>query len=230
MNSTWLRVSLVVAFASAMAFSQSTYSNINALSGWQSCGSCAGPGGSGPNTPRSLTLGIASPSLDGKSARFSIAPIQSFSNALWWKQLGGTSANNLIYDFFIYIKNPGASQALEFDVNQASNGVRHIFGTECDLLGAHGWRVYGNGRWNSTGVTCALKAGQFNHVVWEFSRANGGTHFVSITVNGVKHMINRTYPARSSSSHELNVAVQMDGNASRTAYSIFLDEIKLTTF
>src|SRR5579864_8258688 len=115
MNSTWLRITLVVAFASAMAFSQSTYSNINTLSGWQSCGSCAGSGGTGPNTPRSITLGIASPSLDGKSVRFSIAPTQAFSNALWWKQLGGSNANNFIYDFFIYIKNPSASQALEFD-------------------------------------------------------------------------------------------------------------------
>src|SRR5579864_6564599 len=111
MNSTCLRISLVVAFASAMAFSQSTYSNINNLSGWQSCGSCAGSGGTGPNTPRSLTLHISSPSLDGNSARFSIAPTQAFANALWWKQLGGTSATNFIYDFQIYIKNPSASQA-----------------------------------------------------------------------------------------------------------------------
>jgi len=130
MNSTWLRISLVVAFASAMAFSQSTYSNINRRAGWQPCGSRAGPGGTAPNSPRALTLCIASPSLEspGDSARFSIVPNRAFSNALWWKQLGGTSATNFTYDFYIYIKNPGASQALEFDVNQASNGVQHIFG------------------------------------------------------------------------------------------------------
>src|SRR5436309_1024751 len=95
---------VLAALFSGLAYSQ-TFSNIDNTSGWQSCGSCAGSGGTGPNTPRSLSLAQASPSLDGSSAKFSIFPTSSYSNALWWKQLGGTSAYHFVYDFYSYIKS-----------------------------------------------------------------------------------------------------------------------------
>src|SRR5438105_8893362 len=127
---TTLRISLVVAFASAMAFSQTTYSNIDAIAGWQSCGGCAGAGGIGPNTPRSLSIS-SSPSLDGAALKFSIAPTRAYSNALWWKALTAVSATHFVYDFNIFFRNLSDPQALEFDIMQASGGRRHIFGTEC---------------------------------------------------------------------------------------------------
>ena len=218
-----------VALFSAMAFA-GTYFNLDDSGNWASCGTCAGAYGRGPNTPHSLAVGVRSPSLDGSSARFSIYPYASFSNALWWKNVGSNSSYHFTYDFYVYITNPGVSQALEFDVNQASNGQRHIFGTECDMQGSHQWRVWGNNVWNSTGIYCSMPAYHWNHVTWEFTRYNGRTNFVAITVNGAKHYVNRSYGAYSSGANFLNAAVQLDGIAGTHSYSIWTDRMSLSAF
>lgn len=220
---------LILATAALPAFSQ-TISNIDQLGSWQSCGSCAGAGGVGPNTPRSLAAFISSPSMDGASARFSISPTRAYSNALWWKQLGGTTKMNFVYDLYVYVRDISVPQALEFDMNQASGGRRHIFGTECDIKGSRTWRVWGSGRWNSTGIPCSLRAGQWNHIVWQFTRSGGNSKFIALTVNGATKYVNRTYSPHASSVNELNVAVQLDGNGSATPYSIWADKITMKAF
>ena len=221
---------VIILACSALPLFSQTISNIDQMSGWQSCGGCAGAGGVGPNTPRSLTAFVSSPSMDGASARFSITPRTAFSNALWWKQLGGSSKTNFVYDFYVYINNASVPQALEFDMNAASGGRRHIFGTECDLRGSHTWRVFGNGRWNSTGIACSLRSGQWNHIIWQFTRSSGSTKFIAMTVNGATKYVNRTYSPHASSVNELNVAVQLDGNGSATPYSLWVDKITMKAF
>jgi hypothetical protein len=168
--------------------------------------------------------------MDGASARFSISPTRAYSNALWWKQLGGTSKMNFVYDFYVFVRNASVPQALEFDMNQASGGRRHIFGTECDLRGSHTWRVFGSGRWNSTGIACSLRSGQWNHIVWQFTRSSGSTKFIALTVNGATRYVNRTYSPHASSVNELNVAVQLDGNGSATPYAIWMDKVTMKAF
>ena len=79
-------------------------------------------------------------------------------------------------------------------------------------------------------MNCSLAAGKWNHVIWEFSRANGGVTFVSVTVNGVKHYVNRTFGTRSTGATYLHATVQLDGNVNRTAYSIWVDKLTLAAF
>ena len=52
--------------------------------------------------------------------------------------------------------------------------------------------------------------------------------FVGFTYDGVTHYVNRSYPARSSTVHEMNVAFQMDGDSAMHAYSTWLDKVTLT--
>jgi hypothetical protein len=218
---------LLVLILSLPLWAQTTL-NIPADTSWQSCGGCAGVGGVGPNTPRFLSV-VSSPSLSGRALRFSISPRSAFSNALWWKVLGGNSATGIAYDFDVQMSNLGAPQALEFDVFDGTGGRLYLFGTECDVTGARQWRVWGNRRWNSTGLACALHAG-FNHVTWEFSRAGGQVRFVAVTVNGAKHMINRNYAPTGTGGSFVHPTVQLDGNASRTAYAIYVDRMNLKYF
>src|SRR5438477_1430264 len=121
---------VVFAFAST-SWSSTTFSNIESLSNWLNCGACAGIGGNGPVDPYSLTQHISSPSLDGSSAQFFIGGSTPYGNALWWRQLGGSPATHFVYDFYYFIKDPSAPQALEFDVNDSINNQWYIFGTEC---------------------------------------------------------------------------------------------------
>jgi hypothetical protein len=206
-------------------------SNIDQMPGWEHCTVCAGVNANGPVATYSMVENQASPSLDGNSAKFSISGTTPYSDALWWKQLGGVdSATNLKYDVDFYITNPGVSQALEFDANQSNGSKKFIYGTQCNIKGGH-WDVWGNaaGNWISTGIACsAPTAFKWHHLTWEFKRTSTNVIFVGFTYDGVTHYVNRSYPARASSVHELNVAFQMDGDFAMHAYSTWLDRVTLT--
>ena len=205
--------------------------NIDQMTGWASCTVCAGANANGPVAIYSMVENQASPSLDGASAKFSISGSTPYSDALWWKQLGAVdTATNLKYDLDFYITNPAVSQALEFDNNQSNGAHRFIYGTQCNIKGGH-WDVWGNaaGNWISTGIACsAPTAFKWHHLTWEFQRNSTNVIFVGFTYDGVTHYVNRSYPARSSTVHEMNVAFQMDGDSAMHAYSTWLDKVTLT--
>ncbi len=225
----WLPMAvLAVAAMSASAFAQTVKASIESMSGWQSCVACAGSGGSGPGASIYSTL-VGSPSLSGSSREFHIASSNAYADALWWKQLGASGATNLVYDLYFYIKTPQYSQALEFDANQANGSHRWVFGTQCNIA-AGVWDVWANaaGKWTSTGVHCsAPTAYKWHHLTWEFKRSGNYATFIALTYDGVKHYINRSYPAKSSSVNELNVAFQEDMKGNHVAYSTWLDNVSL---
>jgi hypothetical protein len=217
--------------SSSTSTSSKTFWNIDQMSGWSSCSSCAGKDGNGPTATHSMKRGVSSPSKDGSSAEFFLGGTTPYSNALWWKQLGpNDSVSNFRYELYYYIKNPSASQALEFDVNHSLNGKRYIYGTECDFKGTKVWKVYDayNRVWKTTSIPCNVpKAYTWHHLVLEFKRSSGKMSFVSVTINGNKHYFNRSYSPHSTSAREVNVAFQMDGNKYQTDYKVWVDKIKL---
>jgi len=208
-----------------------TYYNIDQMSGWQHCTVCAGTNGSGSTASYSMHQWISSPSMDGKSVKFSLGGSTPYSNALWWKQLGAnSSARHFVYDTYVYLKTPSASQALEFDVNQSTGGKKYIFGTQCSMTRGTFDIYSAASKWIHTSIPCtAFKtAYKWHHLTWEFERTTGrNVKFVSVTLNGKKHYINKTYSPKSSSTNEINVAYQMDGNKYQTDYTTWLDKVKL---
>jgi hypothetical protein len=208
------------------------YNNIDQMTGWSSCDACAGQGGNGPSADYSMAIDQSSPSLDGKSATFFLGGSNPYSSALWWRQLGGNSSvRNFVYDLYFYLKNPSASQALEFDVNQSLNGQKYIFGTQCDYKDHKDWDVWdtANHVWVKTGIPCSTpQAYTWNHLVLEFQRTVGGKAlFIAVTLNGKKSYINRYYYPKSASAYELNTAFQMDGNSTMTDYQTWIDKMRL---
>ncbi len=169
---------LLIALATIVnsAFAQTTVTNIDQMTGWQSCSTCAGYGGAGPTTGHSMAQNQSSPAMDGRSVKFSISGSTAYANALWWKQLGRKdAAHNFVYDMYYYIKTPTAAQALEFDVNQTVGGKWYIFGTECVLKGTPHWNVYDpyNRHWVATSTPCKIPtAYKWQHVVLEFHRTS----------------------------------------------------------
>ncbi len=209
-----------------------TFSDIDQLPGWEDCDRCAAIGANGPTNPHSIVQNVSNPSMDGRSAQFWIGGNTPYSNALWWKQLGGNDgASHFIMDEYFYIKDLTA-QALEFDANQGFGSKRYIMGTQCALGGSRQWEVWdapGN-RWVQTGISCMdVKPYTWNHLVEEFERVNGQTHFISITLNGVKHYINRYSGPQPipSNVHELNVAVQLDMNSKAQGQTMWVDKLTL---
>jgi hypothetical protein len=106
------------------------------------------------------------------------------------------TATHFVYDLYFYIQNPGAAQSLEFDMNQAVNDRKFISARSAIIGGSHQWDVWdtANGRWVNTGIGCsAPPAYRWNHLVLEFQRNSNQATFVSVTLNGAKSYINRTF-------------------------------------
>ena len=204
--------------------------DIDQMTGWQSCDACAGPNGTGPVDPYSMTQNIHSPALDGNSATFWLGGNVPWGSAIWWKQLGPIdTASHFVYDLEFYLSNPVISQALEFDINQSVNGWKYIFGTECDIRNNAGFRVWdtANAHWVSTGAACQVKANAWNHLTWEVERVGNQTHFIAVTLNGYRQAINQYHYAKPVNARELNVAFQMDGDEHQDDYQTWLDRVRL---
>jgi hypothetical protein len=217
--------------STAVPSTAKVYGNIDQMTGWQHCTTCAGAGGSGPTAPYSFTQFRTSPAMDGKAMQFWLGGTTPYANALWWKQLGANSGvSHFVYDLYFYYTDAAAPQALEFDLNQSVGGKKYIMGTQCSPRGSHTWDVWDNinAKWVSTGVGCsAPPTYKWNHLIWEIERVNGQVHYIAVTLNGAKHYINRYYAARSSGASELNVAFQMDGNYQQKDFSVWLDKVTL---
>ncbi len=221
-------LTILVLLTIPSAFGQ-TVSNIDQMPGWQSCSSCAG----GASVPYSTTEFRQSPSLDGASQEFWLGGTTPYSNAIWWQPLTpAPAAHNFQYDFWVYLTNADAPQALEFDVNQSVDNHKLIFGTECDFNDTHQWNIWDNAarHWTPIGLGCVkFTPYTWNHFVLQFQRtSNDQAYFASIAINGQTYYLNRQSAPQTVNAQELNVAVQLDGNWRQDNYSIWVDQIKLT--
>lgn len=208
------------------------FSNIDQMPGWDHCDICSGQNAAGPKIPYSMTEGVSSPSMDGKSAKFWVGGTYKYASALWWKQLGANSSvKHFTYDLYFYVKDLKSAFALEFDNNQSTGGRRYVMGTQCGVNYDKQWDVWdtANKHWVKTGIPCTnVQAYKWNHLVEEFYRANGRIYYVSITLNGQKYYINRNFGSIASGANDINVAFQMDMNSTPNPYNAWLDKVKLT--
>jgi len=215
---------------SAAAFADAR-TNLEQSTNWKSCTECAGAFGAGSAAAHSMVRGVASPSRDGASTRFSLGGSNPYSNAYWWNSVAtGSQATNFQYDLHFYMKNPGASQALEFEINQGLNGRKYIFGVQCGFK-SRVWRVYdaAGRRWVPTSIACTVPtAYQWHYAVFEFHciASTAKSQFLSISINGKKHYVNRIYGPRANPIKSINVAFQLDGDRNQTDYQVWVDSMK----
>lgn len=224
-----------------------TVSGIQNIPNWEPCSALYAPGtpragqicaaGIG-NAVSTMTEGVSNPSLSGSSAHFTFGGPTGYSNELYTMSLGGgDSPTHFVYDFYIMVDNPGAVQALEFDVNQTINDTRWTWGTECNFNGNYPnvgeWDVW-NGApdtgWQKTSAPCpTFPANQWNHIVWTFERVGQQVHYISLQVNSNTYPLDLYYAAQQDwSMGQINVAFQMDGNVNQTPYNAWLDKVNLT--
>jgi hypothetical protein len=178
-----------------------------------------------------MTQNMNSPSLDGSAATFWLGGNVPWGAALWWKQLGpNDGVSHFVYDMQFYVNNVQVAQGLEFDVNQSVGGLKYIFGTECDARTNGGWRIWdtANAHWMQTEQTCQVNANAWNHLTWEFERIGNQTHFIAVTLNGYRQVVDKYYYARPvGNAREINVAFQMDGDEHEDNYQAWLDKVTL---
>lgn len=219
--------------------SSGTVSNIDEMTGWQSVTSSV-IGGGGSAITGSYPY-QTSPSKDGSSREFTLGGTGPYSNAYWYKFIGGSKdAVNFTYDTWVAISDATKSQALELDVNQSFNHARWVFGTQCNFkdgppLGGY-WNVWdgGTGQWKATNVPCKpsqFPANQFQHVVWTVYRTGNRVHYTSVTINGRQFTLNLEFGRQPTwDGADIDVSVQLDGDYNQDPYSVWVDSMKLTAW
>ena len=220
---------------------QTVISDIQNMPGWLSCSAkfAAGSGRDGQicaaglgDAVSTMTPGQSSPSMDGKSAKFSMGGPTPYSNILYWNPVGGgNSVSHFSYDLYFYIDQPLVSQALEFDLNQTFGGTRWVWGSECNFNGSGKWNIWDdiNG-WKPTSVDCKpFPANTWIHLVWNVERVNDQVHYISLVVGNQTYNIDTYYPAQPNwTLEEIDAAFQMDGNYAQQPYNVWLDKVTLT--
>ncbi len=208
---------------------ETVFSHIEDMSDWSSCTACAGGGG---KAVYSMHQHQAAPSVDGSSMVISLGGKTPFSHALYWRRMSSNgTASNFALDMYYYIDKPANSQGLEFAANQSVSNYWYKFSTQC-AFSASEWRVWDskNSKWVSTGIACNRPpANSWQHVVFEYSRSGGHANFVSITINGIKHYVNRSFsPLKQKCSNSVGIHFQVDGNSEQNAYKVWADSVTLT--
>ncbi len=212
------------------ARAQTTFTNIEAMSGWHSCSACAGAGG---EATYSMTQHIGSPSLNGNSTKFSLGGTTPWSHALFYKTLSGDStATHFIYDLNFYFEDPQASSGMELAFNQRKGYQWYKWDLQCSYLSGI-WRTYDdkNKEWVDTSISCNRpKAYTWTHMILEGQRYNGRVYYVSVTTNGTKHYFNKScYPqSMSSSASQVGIRYEMNGDKYETDYSTWANKLKMT--
>jgi hypothetical protein len=231
-----------------------TLSNLQSQGGWTgyaqqppTYGDCAGCTPSGPGTTWSLIQGIGSPSLSGDAAQFNLGGNMVYTDVLWNNHLIGDGSSqqlpdsghtlvqtlhNFTYDVYFYGGNLGASQALEFDINQFFDNMGFTWGHECRIGGGNEWDVWDNvnNKWVPTGIACNPQSNAWNHLTIQVQRTSDNQLlYQSITLNGVTNTVNQTYsPYSAPGWWGITVNYQMDGNYKQTPYSVYVDKLNFT--
>ena len=216
---------------------QKVIAGIQNMSGWTWCTAmlngkpCASGDG---NATSSMTPGQKTPSLSGVSALFKIGGPTSYSNALWWRELGANAkATHFTYDLYFYMDDPTAPEALEFDVNHTVDGTRYVFGTECSYRHTGDWQIWdtAGGKWFNTDVPCpVVSAKTWHHLVWQFERVGGKAHFISVTLDDQTSTVDKYFDPAKYGSQGVSIAFQLDGDSHQTPYTVWLDKVNLTSW
>jgi len=231
-----------------------TFWNLHSDGGWNgyaqqppSYGDCSYCTPSGPGTTWAMYQGVKSPSLSGNATQYNIGGNMDYTDVLWNNHLIGDfssqglpdtnhtlvpTLHNYTYDVYFYGNNLGASQALEFDINQFFNGMGFTWGHECRVAGGNEWDVWDNVnmKWVPTGIACYPMENAWNHLTIQVQRtSNNQLLYQTITLNGETHTLNWTYnPFSAPGWYGITINYQMDGNSKQSAYTVYLDKLNFT--
>lgn len=213
--------------ASSIPSYAKVYNNLNQMSGWQSCDTCSGGG--------SVNYSKTASTNPPDSTQFFIGNGAAWAQALWWLRIGNNSSiSHFVLELDEMMQVPSASFGIEYNVNQVINGGWYKFSTQCSL-GWGIWQVWdaANRGWVKTTAPCtAPQPLTWSHVRLEYARANGQTHFVSITVDGNTYAVNKAfYPQPTSYTNgDFGVHFQLNGNADMVPYSVWVKNMTLSTW
>lgn len=224
-----------------------TFTNLQRTGGWGSYGQ--GPPNFVDCSPCSKVAwsssqGVGNPSISGQASQYNMWGSGPYWDVLFNNHVVGDgssqglldsnhtivpNAHFFTYDVYFFGNNLGASQAVEFDLNQFFDGMGFIWGHECRIAGGHQWDIWDNinQHWTPTGIPCYPNNNAWNHLTLKVQRTSDNhLLYQSITLNGTTYNVNRYFsPWTSHGWYGLTVNYQMDGDYKQTPYTIYLDQL-----
>lgn len=214
------------------------FQRIEEMTGWLTCGACGNTGATGALANYSMTRGITTPSEDGSSSQFSISGRNPYVNGYWHIPHPPITSqiNALAYSFDIFIPagNENAPQAIEFECQQILNGWIYNFAWQANYSGGT-WRIfnYGTSAWEDTGIPLTkFTPNTWHHIVAVYHN-DVQKHLVfhdGLFVDGVPHVVNRVHSAKYTGNFtpQFTNAFQLDTDSRPTAYSVYVDNMRVT--
>lgn len=215
-----------------------TLSNLQESSDWKTCGTCGNQGGTGKLATYTMARGFTTPAIDNQStsAQFSISGPYPYTNGYWWLSHSAPkgSLKKLVYDFYVYVPavSAKAPQAIEFECQHTINGYIHNFAWQADYASKK-WRTfdYANSKWVPTTIAfAAFTPDTWHHIVAEYHEDGNSTIHDALTVDGVRTVVNitrmGTYTGQKWES--FTNGFQLDLNGVPTAFSVYVDKMKVT--
>ncbi|MCU1332569.1 MAG: phosphoesterase [Candidatus Angelobacter sp.] len=207
--------------------------NIQAMSGWRTCGACGNTGGGGAVASYVMIQNVTSPTLTGHAAKFSISG-RPFTNAFWYHENPAINKtfSYLAYEFNIFIPRgfENSPQAIEFEVQQRINGRLYNFAWQA-LYPGNIWRTfdYATKSWKSSSVPYRrLTPGVWHHILAEYHTEGGVSVHDAITVDGLRTPVRIVHNSVATSGTELENAFQLDLNSSGAPVQVYVDNMKVT--
>ncbi|HZR33399.1 MAG TPA: hypothetical protein VFA76_16250 [Terriglobales bacterium] len=177
---------------------------------------------------------VSTPSLDGISGMFFLGPQGQFNNCLWPISLGSsTTATHLQMDAHYRLSNPAYSQGVEFSANHHIGTRWYKFSVQCSYSkGIFSVFDVPAGHWSPTSIPCRRPAtGSWDRLTVQAAIISGRAVFQSLTLNGVKYTINKSFaPVSKGSSYSIGAHFQMNGDVSAHAYQAYVDQFTVSAW
>jgi hypothetical protein len=177
---------------------------------------------------------VSSPSMDGTSGKFYLGPKGQYNNCLWPITLGkSTDVTNFELDTYYQLSDPAYSQGVEFSSNHHVGTKWYKFSVQCSYnKGIFSvWNSAGQ-KWSPTTIACDRpKANTWDHLIVETQISGGKAVFLSLTLNGKQHSINKSFdPITKPDSSSIGVHFQMNGDKSGHDYYAWVEKMKYTAW
>jgi len=211
------------------------YASLQSQGGWQTCGGCGNVGGTGQGPDYHMAQGVSNPSLSGSAADFYVNGGPGYTGGYYFIEQPTipNPVSYLRYDFDLFV--PGqyanAPQAIEFEVQQTTNGNTYNFAWQADYA-SNSWRVFNftTKQWESTGIALQRFAPDtWHHISAVFHAAGTQAIHDSLTVDGQTMGANITHQATATGTRlEFTAGFQVDLDSQSTPYHVFVDNMKVT--
>jgi hypothetical protein len=215
-----------------------TLENVEDTTAWNTCGACGNDAGNLTLPTLLMENGLADPSQDGRSTRFTIADAPPFTDGFWWLEQAPvpTEMKFLRYEFDLYVpaEFERTPQAIEFECQQQLGGWIYNFAFQANYA-AGDWRVYdyASSRWDSINVPFGgLTPGAWHHIASEFHNDITG-HIVyhdALEVDGTRFALTNVVHAAAYRGYgdKFTNAFQLDTNGFGKGYNTVVDKMKIS--